>query len=622
MSAYSRFAEWLRTLFFWHTPSGSHEFKAETHQDHALVLAVTEPKRVPRYQQLRFLHRVLTSEERLVLWGAFVVGLVSTGIGVYALLTPHMTTAPAVGGTFTEALVGTPKRLNPLFAPTNDVDRDLVSLIYSGLFRMNADLNPMPDLAETYRWIDDRNFEIRLRKDARFHDGTSVTADDVVFTYQTVRLPSWHSPLQQTYAGLRVVRVDDTTVQFQLDKPNPTLLTDLTLGILPAHIWEDVPDSSAQLADANLRPIGSGPYRVDAFTRDAKGALYSYRLKRFDSYYGFKPFIETRQFRFYPDQDQATAALQSNQVDALAFLPWSTAKQQKNANLHLVPIELPQETMAFFNLRDPLLKDLKLRRALAAAIDRSELQTLVGEEGVVADTPFPYLETTSTAVTSSLELARAALDKLGWTMPTGSTIRTKAPTPPAAPTTRTGSTAPKPTPAPSASSTPLAFDITVADQPDLITIAEYLKRRWSLVGASVNVKTVDPDTLRRDAKTFRDFQVLVYNILPPPDEDVSGIWASDYTAYGYNFSGLADRDVDTALDQLLAASTTQSILAGRRNVTALLQDRLPALFLLRPRYAELVSNRIQGVGPMRLAEPAGRFDAGAEWYIETSRKWR
>jgi ABC-type transport system substrate-binding protein len=91
---------------------------------------------------------------------------------------------PTGGGVFTEAVEGTPKLINPLFAPANDVDRDLVALIFSGLFRLDGQLNAVPDLTESFRWLENgKTLEVRLRNDARFHDGQPVTAHDVVFTY-------------------------------------------------------------------------------------------------------------------------------------------------------------------------------------------------------------------------------------------------------------------------------------------------------------------------------------------------------------------------------------------------------------------------------------------------------
>ena len=274
----------------------------------------------------------------------------------------------------------------------NDVDRDLSALVYSGLFRLDAQLDPQPDLVESYEWREEGNvLELRLRKDARFHDHTPVTADDVVFTYQSVKNPSWRSPLAATFRQINPIRVDDTTVQFQLDKSNPQILTDLTLGILPAHLWKDIPGGNATLADINLRPIGSGPYQANSLRRDARGQILSYHLGRFEGFYGLKPHIQEWQFRFFTDRSQAMQALKNRQVDAFAFVPWSETAAFKRERLRSLQLQLPQETVAFFNLKDPLLKDAALRSILSQSIDRSELEELVKPHASLVDSPFRFL---------------------------------------------------------------------------------------------------------------------------------------------------------------------------------------------------------------------------------------
>lgn len=609
-----------RRIFFWHAKTeGSQEFSPEPHHDRALVLAVTESKRFPRWQQLRFLNRVLNQNERRLLWSAFAVALLSLAIGSGDLARPHIGTVPSVGGTFTEGVVGSPKLINPLFASLNDVDRDLTALVFSGLFRFDKDLQPQPDLAESYRWLENgKTLEIKLRKDARFHDGVPVTADDVVFTYQAVRNPNWHSPLAGVYHGTKIIRIDDTTVQVQLDSPNPSLFADLTLGILPAHIWEDIPDVNAQLAEANIKPVGSGPYRAENFTRDAKGGISSYQLKRVANYYGVKPFMDRFVFRFYGDRTQAQAAIKTNQIDALAFVPWNETKQLKSPTLNELSLDLPQETVVFFNVKDATLKDQKMREALATAVDRQELQDLIGPHATLVSSPFPFLSVSTTP--PDLDTARKQLDTLGWKLAEGQTIREWLPAStasarrPASPSTATST---------SASSTKLTITIDVPDQADLLNLAELLKRRWSLLGIKVDVVPHDAETLLREAVADRNYQVLIWNILLPPNQDLTPFWSSENaTEYGLNLSNIADRDIDRALDAVRAATSTRDLLTTRTKLAQAILSRTPALFLLHPRYAYLVNKRVQNASDERITRPSDRLLGTMDWYITTGWRWK
>ncbi len=604
---------WRRVFFWQGSPDdGSQEIKPHSHADHALVLAVTKPSAMPRMRQLRFINRVLSKGERQVFWAAALFCLAGLVFGFADLAATRLVPVPAAGGSYTEGLVGSPKQINPLFAPLNDVDRDLVTLIYSGLFKNDASLEPVPDLAEKYSWSPDgKTLEVHLRQGVHFHDGSVFTADDVVFTYQAVKNPAWRSPLASTFQDVQVVRVDESTVQFQLTDPDPSFLQNLTLGILPAHIWEDIPDATAHLADANLKPVGTGPYRVLTFTRDNRGQILHFNLQRFPAYYGIKPLIDEVHLRFFPDRQSAESAMTNGQIDGLAFLPWSEASDLRGENYVTRRIELPQETIAFFNVKEALLKEPKMRQALAMAVDPSELAGLLGEHATAVTSPYPFLEY-ATGTKPDLEGAREMIDKLGWKLSEGETIRHFV-TPTA---TRSTSTS-------TASSTQLTLEILVPNQPDLLKVADLLKRRWSLLGAEVTVNSDEAEPLIRAALDKRDYQVLVTNVLLPPSQDLTAFWASkNSVGRGLNLSNLADRDVDQALNLALTATSTDSLLQARKNVTDELMKRNAALFLLRPVYAYVLSTRISGTSDMRLVKPADRFLSIDQWYVKTGLGWR
>lgn len=611
-SLLDRFRSAWQRIFFWQAPpaEGSGEFVPHHHHaDHDLVLALRPKKRVPRWKQLRFINRVLTPTERRLFWGAFLVALVAFVVGVGDSIRSRTELVPAPGGTFTEALVGTPKLINPLFAQANDVDRDLVTLVFSGLFRLDGELQAIPDLVEAYQWLDDdKTLEVRLRADARFHDGHPLTSDDVWFTYQAAKDPAWRSAQLATFRDVTVIRVDEYTLQFQLPQANPLFLNDLTLGILPAHIWSEIAPANAHLADANLKPVGSGPYRATSYTRDGRGAILHFHLSRFSGYYGLRPFIEEIRFRFYPDKAGAIQAIANGQADAVGFIPWSEAGRLRADQFRTLSLDLPQQTIAFFNTRDQLLRDEKLRLALSLAVDPAELSALVGDRAKPVNSPFPFLNDAS-STTPDLERSRAMLDELGWKMTEGENVRRRA--------SGTAST--------STPGTPLEITIDVSSQPDLVLVAEQLQRRWSLVGAQVVVRRSEDDaSVLRDALAQRSYQVIVWNLLIPPDQDLTRVWGSAFAGVsrGLNLSNLADRDVDAALDRAKHATSTDAIAEARLAVSRAVKQRVPALFLFRPSEAYVVSSRVKGVDHMRISRPSDRFGDIANWYLRSRRRWQ
>ncbi len=602
MTPLERLRTTWRRIFFWQNPPDAHtseEFVPHPHHDHALVLAVTKTRKIPKWKQLRFMNRVLDTQERRIFWGASLIFLIAFAVGLGDILANRLERTPAHGGEFTEALVGAPKFINPLYATRNNVDGDLAALIYSGLFRLDQDLNAQPDLVEQYHWLEGgKTLEVKLRADTRFHDGQPLTAHDVEFTYKTIKNTEWRSPLEPTFRDVQIVTVDESTLQFQLPKPNALFPNELTVGILPQHVWEEVTGANALLADANLKPIGSGPYQVLSFTRDGKGSILHYQLRRFNAFYGLKPLIEHLRLRFYGDRDQAIAALNNGQVDAVAFVPWSEAGKGRADHVRTMSLDLPYETVAFFNTKDTLLKDERLRRALSLAIDLNELSSLVGEHAEPVSSPFPFLKDASSTV-PDLEAARKALDTLGWKLPENETVRRQN------------------------ASTTLSITIDVPNQQDLMTVAEHLKRRWSLIGAQVEVRADDAEPLLRDALASRAYQVILWNVLIPPDQDLTRFWSSaDAGSRGFNLSNVSDRTIDAALDEARTASSTTELQKAQLKLSAAIRERAAALFLLRPSYAYLLSKRVLGVEDMRISRPADRFLNVSDWHVNQGWRWK
>lgn len=622
MSLLQRLRALLKRFFFWHGDAAhSHEFVPEHGHDHALVLQVASTPKVPRWRQLRYAGRVLNTKERRLLLVMSALLIVTAGAGAVLLVRARMLPVPAVGGRVVEAVVGQPKYPHPFYAATNDPDQDLVSLVYAGLFRRVNGSTAVPDLAAQYEWTENgTKLIIKLRDNIRFHDGTPVTADDVVFTLTAAMDPAWKSSYVNVLRDMEVVRVDDRTVELTPKRANAELFDTLTLGILPAHIWQDIPPGSALLADANVRPIGAGPFRIRSFTRDARGAIAAYTLERNDQYHGIKPYVDQLEVRFFPDLTQAADALRNGQVDTLAFIPGpSVSALTSHERISASTLELPQETIAFFNLNDGLLKDVAVRQALALAADRTEVaeaQAPRDARGDLMDVaapvngPFPF--TPFVAATSTpeerLDQARRILDGAGWIVPPEGSLRIRKGT--------ASSTA-------SASST-LHMTITVPDVPDLVAVANVLQRRWSLLGAKIDIRAEEPGALARRVTVNRDAQILIWNVLLSPSQDPYPVWWSgEATGHGLNLSNLSDRNVDDAIEAIRAATTTDMLAAARDVMTQAVLARTPAVFLTRPAYGYVHNIRVKGMTPrLQLGTPSDRFTDISNWYVNTGWRWK
>ncbi|MFA6446972.1 MAG: ABC transporter substrate-binding protein [Patescibacteria group bacterium] len=612
----------LRKVFFWLSPEkrASAEQEPESERDHALVLSITQPKHVPHWRQLRYSGRVLNSSEKKILVTAIVLGVIFLISAVAILINQDTISMPASGGTYTEALVGEPQALNPIDAPANDADADISSLIYSGLFKMQG-MEAMPDLAESFGWSpDSKILTVKIRKDAKFHNGLPVTADDVQFTIESIQDPARGSLLEPVFRGISVGILDPQTIQFTLPRADATFLVALTVGIVPSSLWEDIPANTARLANLNLKPIGSGPYLVKSFTRDQKGLIRSFTLEAWPDFYGVKPHIKTITFQFYPDSQTAEDAIKSDLVDGLAFVsPTEIDRFKSTARWNSVTLELPQQTIAFFNLKDKLLSDIRVRQALALAISRQDIINALGGHGVADNSAYPFLPATNqTASSTDLENARKLLQTAGWVLPKDSNVRVYEK--PSATTKATKDVA-KPT---TTDQQKLLISITVSDQTDLLKIADVLKRQWSLLGAQVEIMPLDQVSLLRKANHDRNGQVILSNILVGADQDLFPIWWSGQAGErGMNFSALAEKDVDILIDLTKSSTSTAMLQKSREKLSATILKYAPAAFLIRPLYSYVISTKVKGLPQGEvLARPSDRFQNIEDWYIKTGLRWK
>jgi peptide/nickel transport system substrate-binding protein len=160
------------------------------------------------------------SKKNLIILGVSVfVALVSLIVILAKINAYFLVEVPKGGGSITEGIIGVPSLVNPVLA-LSDADKDLTTLVYSGLMRKESNGTFSPDLAESYTVSPDGiTYTFTLRKDATFQDGTPVTADDVIFTIEKIKDPLIKSPRKLGWDGITVAKGNDNTVVFNLKQP-------------------------------------------------------------------------------------------------------------------------------------------------------------------------------------------------------------------------------------------------------------------------------------------------------------------------------------------------------------------------------------------------------------------
>lgn len=596
-------------------------------------------------------------------WICFVI---SSFAFIFLFAKQYRVQVPAVGGTYTEAIVGSPQRINPIFASVNDVDVDLTRLIFSGLMRYDETQHLVPDIAEAYTVSEDKKvYTFQLRHNVLWHDGQPLTAADVVFTIQTIQDPSVESPLLVTFQGVDVRAIDDYTVEFRLREPFTPFVSSLTVGIIPEHVWTNVTPDQMRLHNYNLQPTGSGPYQFNRLSKNG-GYVYRYELKRADNFYRQSPYIQDVVFQFFSSYDGtsgAIEALRENKVDGLSFVPHELTDRVQRKNISLHTLRLPQYTALFFNQHHaPILKETIVRKALEQALDKERiLQQAINGEGKVIDGPIlsqsPEGGASGTTTPFMVDEANATLDTLWERVPleTYRALRRAAlihewqvsvqGTASGTVKLVTEDTATTTIPAEveknitdqllaelrepqtfyrkDKNGTIITLTIVTADTPEYRQAAKQIASSWEEIGISTKVQLVNRKDVSRLVLKGRDYDVLLYGAVVGSDPDQYPFWHSSQVDFpGLNLAQYVNKDVDTLLERARTGGTPDEVAEIYKKIQARIFEDRPAIFLYTPTYTYATSNIVFGSTVKQIFTPADRFADVPNWYIKTTGKWK
>ncbi|MCX6070724.1 MAG: peptide ABC transporter substrate-binding protein [Chloroflexi bacterium] len=516
---------------------------------------------------------------------------------------------PVRGGTYAEAVIGSPMRLNPVLDGFNQVDRDINRLLYTGLVRFNEQGVPEPDLAENWAIsADGLTYTVTLRADAVWHDGVAVTSDDVIYTFSKLQDADYpgRADLRAMWEQISLTRLDDRTVQFKLPEAFSPFLDYLSVGLLPDHLLRGVSAGDLVNHPVNLQPIGTGPFRFVSFEVE-DGVMKRVSLAAFDDYYGQPPYLERVDLLFFDTQDEALQAYEAGGVQGIAGPSGETLQLLlADPEMNTYSARLPSAGVVFLNTKHPektFLGDKSVRQALLLAVNRqSIIDRFLGGQAVVATGPvlpgtWAYAEALA-PLPFDPERAASLLDAAGWAVPVGAVE---------------GS----PEYIRASEELPLAFTLVHADDAVHAAIAQALQEYWGRIGVVVTLKAVPASTLLSDYLEPRDFEAVLtdLDLSRYPDPDPYPFWHDSQAEAGQNYSGFSDRNTSIWLEQARTTPdlTTRSELY--RSFQYRFQDQTPSLFLYHPVFTTAVSAQMQGVALGPMVDPSDRFGGIERWYI-------
>ena len=567
--------------------------------------------------------KILSARERWLVGGLIFIILFSVfSLAIKGYLNRTQVKAD-LGGQYQEGIIGQPHYFNPVLAQANDADRDIVQIVFSGLLKYDGQGNLIPDLAQNYEIKENGLvYDFFLKKDIKWHDKEPLTADDIIFTIKTIQDQDYKSPLKTNWGGVEVEKIDDLTVRFKLKNIYAPFLHSFTVGILPKHLWAGISPQNFHLAEYNLKPIGSGPYKFKKITKNKAGAVQSLELERNKDFYGLKenesaprkgPYLKKLIFRFYPNEEEGIKALNKKQVDGISLLSASQEQTLRRRDLTIYQITLPQYYAVFFNQsQSKVLADKTVRLALSYATDKKEIieRVFKGKASAV-DSPFlpgsPGYTSQTKIYDFALEHAKNILEAEDWKDSDNDGIREKKISGP-------GSTAEE---------TKLEINLITTEWPGLKETAELLKTQWEKIGVKVNLEIVSFKTIEEEHIKPRQYQALLFGEVLGADPDPFAFWhSSQKKDPGLNLALYNSKQADKLLED--GRQTLDPAIRAQKyeEFQKLVVEDAPVIFLYSPTYLYRVIGKIKGINLERLALPSYRFSQIENWYINTDRVWK
>lgn len=553
------------------------------------------------------------SKKEWVAFSVLAVALIFSTLSILQSINKSfLISVPMRGGVISEGIIGTPRFINPILA-LSDADNDLTTLIYGGLMRKKEDGTITPNLAEKVDISKDGlNYTVTLKDKIFFHDGTKITADDVVFTINAVKDPIIKSPRKGNWDGVTIEKVDDKTIKFTLKQSYASFLENMTLGIMPKDVWNNSP---IELNDANINAIGSGPYMISRINKTSTGIIDSYELTAFKNFYPKEPYVENINLHFYQNENDLVTAYKNGSVDQISSVTPEDASSLKEGGARIETAILPRIFGLFFNQnQNQIFTNKNIRSAIDKAINKERIvnEVLKGY-GIVIEDPIPpniidyqKLNTNNQQTQEDrTKKAEEILAKDGWKIgPSGFLEKTT--------TVKKKKT-----------NQILEFSISTGNTPDLVRSAELIKEDLRRIGMKVDVKTFEIGNLNQGVIRPRKYDVLLFGQIINHESDLLAFWhSSQRNDPGLNVAMYTNAKVDKILESAFTTVDEKSRIKKYAEFENEIKKDIPAVFLYSPNFIYVVSKKLEGLNIGHIVSPSNRFINSDLWYTEVDNVWK
>jgi peptide/nickel transport system substrate-binding protein len=434
-------------------------------------------------------------------------------------------------------------------------------LIFDGLIYNDPSVNPQPQLAASWDNPDDKTWIFHLRQGVTFHNGKTLTATDVKYTFDAIRDPANNAPYRSRYASIDSVEaVDDYTVQFNLNKPFAAILVYMDLGILPEGALDN--------PDFGFAPIGTGPYKLTEYVLNSVS-----RLEANPSYWGGVPGTAKINVHVINDNSVRIAALQSGDVDFVCS-PLSAndlPAVENDPNLKMEKTASLGITYIGFSMKHPVLSDLAVRQAIAYMADKESIaKNFYNGMDIPGQTPLQHISWAASPSLHGYEFSREkaiqTLADAGWKDSNGDGVLDK-------------------------NGQSLSFTLaTHTDDTSRYQVVEYMQNALQSIGMKVDVSVTEWALFSEDMMQNRT-QAWVAGWLNLLDPD--RMFDMFHSTSGSNYGQYYNAEVDRLLEEARASFNQEERKANYQKAAQIVTDEVYYITLLDQAYIAAYTNKLE-----------------------------
>jgi peptide/nickel transport system substrate-binding protein len=464
------------------------------------------------------------------------------------------------------------------------------------LARYDSALVPQPYLASRWDWNERRDeLTLHLHPNLLWHDGRPTTAHDVVFTIEAARDRATGYPRYGDLANVTGSRaIDDSTVLVRFSAPPPGFPPVLAeLPILPSHLLASVPRASMRRAPYNTNPVGNGPFRFQ--TREAGRRWVFERSPDFPVELGGAAKVARLVVAVVDEPTTKFAGLVSGELAVAGIAPTMASLASKDPSLRVISYPVLLSNGLVFNASRPPFDDVRVRKAVAAAIDRKRIiDAALAGYATPAYGPVPPDNPLALATTApDAKAADSLLDAAGWSRgPDGR--RTK-------------------------SGKPLAFTLLTVGSGDN-AVEQLLQADMRAHGIAMEIRQLEFGAFLAEARANpKRFDALFTGI--PGDLSLSYLAAmfdSKLTGGALDYAGFHTSELDAAFQRVSGARTHDDLVRAWHDVQRLLDDAAPVAWVYHSRGVQGVTARLSGVR----MDLRGEMPTLANWRLDQPRAAR